>query len=150
MREYDIYIIKDHIANEYFGLEGKLFSLFQENRYANGRLKEVTDMQIHFIKESINISKLDQLLYSRLHEKKGYAKEGNNHFIRLLNKKSQAGVYLDEHHITLFSEGTYDAEACFFEVLRHSNKCFIAMEFEEQRYGWLKPVRTLDLVEYSI
>ncbi|MFA9557986.1 sporulation inhibitor of replication protein SirA [Evansella sp. AB-rgal1] len=147
MREYEIYIIKDEIAIEYFGLEGKLFNLFQENRFAKGKLKDVTDKQINFIVEPINIAKLEDIIVSRLQKSVGYSADSNKHFIRLPDKNSQAGLYLDDNYLTLFSEGTYDAEACFFEILRYYHSYFIAMEFEQQRYGWLKPLKSIDYVQ---
>ncbi|MCD8510147.1 MAG: sporulation inhibitor of replication protein SirA [Bacillus sp. (in: Bacteria)] len=147
MREYDIYIIRKDIANDYYGLEGKLFHLFEENRFAKGELKQVTTDQINYIIEPINLSILQEVLVDNLSEIDGYDYEDNKHFIRMKERDSQAGLYLDENHLTLFSEGTFDAEACFFEVLRSFHSYFIAMEFDQKRYGWLKPVKALEMVQ---
>ncbi|MDQ0253613.1 hypothetical protein J2S74_000985 [Evansella vedderi] len=149
MREYDIYIIREDIANDYYGLEGKLFRLFDENRFAKGELKNVTDNQIDFIIEPIDVIRLQRMLQKNLSGTVGYEMEDNKHFIRMKEKNSQAGLYIDENHLTLFSEGTLDAEACFFEVLRHYHPFFIAMEFDQRRYGWLRPVKSLEIVHQS-
>ncbi|MDG5789048.1 sporulation inhibitor of replication protein SirA [Evansella sp. AB-P1] len=148
MREYDIYIIRDEIANEYFGQEDKIFHLFKENRYAKGRLKDVTDKQIDYIINHINTNKLHNIIINKLSKTPGFSMDHNKYFVRMPGKTSQAGLYLEEKKITLFSEGTYDAEACFFEILRFYHSYFIAMEFDEKRYGWLKPIRTLEFVHH--
>ncbi|MBU9714393.1 sporulation inhibitor of replication protein SirA [Evansella tamaricis] len=149
MREYEIYIIREEIANAYFGLETKLFRLFQENRSAKGNLKEVTDRQIDFIIKSINKERLHVYLQNELKNKYGYSVVDFKHYIIMDEENSQAGLYIHDDYITLYSEGSYDAEACFFEVLRQYHSFFLAMEYSQNRYGWLKPIKSLDIVQQS-
>ncbi|SDY68110.1 Protein of unknown function [Evansella caseinilytica] len=148
MREYNIYIIKDDVANDYYGLEAKLFQLFEENRRAKGYLKEVTDQQIRFIIKPVAIGSLDKFIRQQLQDVEGYSCMGNKHFIIMDEMNSQSGLYLDREHITLFSEGAYDAEACFFEVLRKFHPYFMAIDFVHKRYGWLRPIKSLEFVQY--
>ncbi|MBU9722642.1 MULTISPECIES: sporulation inhibitor of replication protein SirA [Bacillaceae] len=149
MREYEIYVIREEIANTYYGLETKLYQLFKENRAAQGNLKEITDKQIQFIIGAINYDQLQVYLNKELEHKEAYSFTNNKHYIIMDEENSQAGLYIHEDYITLYSEGGYDAEACFFEALRRFHPYFLAMEFSQGRYGWLKPLKSLDVVQHS-
>lgn len=141
MREYNIYIIQKEIAYEYYGIENKLFQLFEENYFSKGKLKEITNKQIQYIIEKIPVHQLEEIIFQTLKGKKEYKKEKDGHIIYLTDSNSYAKLFLDEWQITLLAKGTYDAEARFYEILREYYPFFMALEFTEKRYGWLKPLK---------
>lgn len=146
MREYKIYIIQKDVAYDFYGTEEKLFQLFKENFFAKGKLKEITDKQIQYIIEKIPVNQLEQAIFRSLNGVKGYNKKHQQHFLRIPNMNSNAGLYVNDREITLFADGTYDAEARFYEILREFHPFFIALEFTEKRYGWLKPLKFIETV----
>ena len=148
MREYHIYIIQESIASEFYGMETKLFQLFQENREAKGKLKEATDKQIAFVAGGIRKSELHTHLKQHLKNTEGYILSENKHFIMSPDRRSQSALSIYEKHLKLFSEGTQDSEACFFEALRQFHPYFIAMDFKENSYGWLKPFKTMEMAQH--
>ncbi|UTR10773.1 sporulation inhibitor of replication protein SirA [Evansella sp. LMS18] len=149
MREYHIYKIREDVALDYYGMETKLFQLFQENREAKGRLKEATEKQIQYIIQQVNKVEIQDHLNKYLRETEGYIMRDNKHYIMSPKRNSQAGLCIYKMHIKLFSEGSQDSEACFFEALRNYDGTFIAMDFSREQYGWLKPLKSLEIAELS-
>ena len=39
------------------------------------------------------------------------------------------------------AEGNYEAETAFFECIRKCGASFLAIDFEHEQFGWLKPIK---------
>ncbi|MGJ9381571.1 MULTISPECIES: sporulation inhibitor of replication protein SirA [Salipaludibacillus] len=149
MRRYDIILVNEEVAYMYNGMEKKLFHLFVENYYAKGILKTITDLQINYIKNDYHIDELDTFLFEALGKEDDYHYSFEKHILQLDKYKSYARLILSKNKIILYADGSLDAETMFFEVLRNFRPYFLAISVQSKRYGWLKPIRPLDMaIEY--
>ncbi|OCA89298.1 hypothetical protein A8F94_23940 [Bacillus sp. FJAT-27225] len=141
MRKYELYLIKEEFASHYFGRERIFFYLFRENRQAEGELKKVTDLQIKYITRPLPVLRIHQLLHKQLEKTKGFSVENGIYKIEVNGKFSTATLAVFEQHIVVSANGGYEAETAFFEVLRKCESSFLAIDLDNKRYGWLKPIK---------
>ncbi|MGD6794715.1 sporulation inhibitor of replication protein SirA [Metabacillus indicus] len=143
MRHYTVYLIEEEFANHFFGREVKLFQLFQEFMRTSPEQPEFIHLkkQITYITRHIPKDYIDDMISSSLYGRYNYAFSHNRHHIE--SESMQGGAILEtgDRSVTVTSEGSFDMEAIFFEVLRKADSCFLAMDFEEKRHGWLKPIK---------
>ncbi|UCZ51627.1 sporulation inhibitor of replication protein SirA [Bacillus shivajii] len=148
MRIYYVYVIREEFASLYYGLEQKLFRLFLENRQSNGKLKEITKMQIEYISEKVDQNELYDYLLANVQNTKGM-NVCNGEKLTINHKRSYAELTMKDQFVQIQAEGLLDAEVTFFELLRQYNPYFLAMDFKSNRCGWLKPIRTLKYANHS-
>lgn len=141
VRTYQLYLIEDEFAAHYFGRERMFFQLFQEHEKANGELKFITKKQINYITKTVEVLKIHQLIQKQLGKIKGFIAEHGTYSIELSGKLSTAKLEVFQEYITVVASGSYEAETAFFEVLRKCETSFLAIDFEHQRFGWLKPIK---------
>ncbi len=147
MRKYEIVLMREDVALMYRGMEKKLFQLFKENRLATGLLKTITRSQINYITRTIPEKQINQVIYHTLFHNKDYSNIGNNHRINFKREHSNATLTVTQDKILLEADGNLDAETSFFEILRHYQHYFLALNYKNNEYGWLRPLRALDIVQ---
>ena len=145
MRHYQLYLIVDEFASHYFGRERMFFQLFQEYKEAVGHLKMILNEQIHFITRPIQTLKVQQVLNQSVQRIKTL--HGNNGIYSIeIGSRSFAKLEIRERYIEIESSGDYEAETIFFEVLRKIESSFLAVDFENYRCSWLKPIKETNFV----
>lgn len=141
MRQYEIYLIEEEFASHYFGRESKIYQLFLEYYRTTSMKKVLLQKQIHFITKPIPSSIIHQLVKAKLKKRKDYVQTKQSYQIQMPNGRSTAELEINDHFIIIKSTGTYEAETIFFEILRKYSSCFLAMDYEHNRYGWLNPIK---------
>ncbi|WP_161524683.1 sporulation inhibitor of replication protein SirA [Alteribacter lacisalsi] len=148
MRSYDLFLINEEVALIYYGFESKLFHLFKENCLAEDNLKEITSRQVHYIRKSINDNDLNSWLRQACLNVKGY--EQKSPFVHCFSSsdhKSRAVLTVGKNKVTLESEGSFELETEIFDILRDYDDYFFAADYQNERYGWLKPLKSFRIVE---
>jgi hypothetical protein len=143
VRHYYIYLIEEEFASHYFGRESKIYHLFQDFHWTTVRSNHVDTLekQINYITKPIPKLFIDQLLSSHLANRMDYQKVHNIHKVELKKNIGNATMIIKDRYIELSSNGSYEAETIFFEVLRKFDPCFLAMDLQDERYGWLNPIK---------
>ncbi|MDR0137471.1 sporulation inhibitor of replication protein SirA [Metabacillus idriensis] len=143
MRHYYVYLIEEEFANHFFGREAKLFHLFQEYLRTSPEQLEFNHLykQIRYVTKSISAESIDHMIESSLTNRYNYAHIEGHHRIDSESKRGNALLQVRDQYIEVTSIGSFDMEAIFFEILRKIDSCFLAMDFEAKRYGWLKPIK---------
>jgi hypothetical protein len=148
VRHYYIYLIEEEFASHYFGRESKIFHLFQDFHWTTVRSNhnDTLEKQINFITRSIPMQKINQLLETNLANRVLDQKVNHVHKIELNNQRGNAILSVKKRYLELTSYGSYEAETIFFEVLRKFDPCFLAMDLNGERYGWLNPIKERNFV----
>jgi hypothetical protein len=140
MRNYQMHLIVDEFASQFFGRERVFFQLFTEYENAFGEYKNLLEKQIHFITKPIQKLKIKKNLTEVFHAAHFFSIKNGIFEIDITNR-SFAQLEIYENFIILKSSGNYEAETYFFEVLRKCESTFIAVDRERQRCVWLKPIK---------
>lgn len=147
MRHYTIYLIEDDVAKSYFGKEDKLYDLFKEARQTRHPLyRRQLERQIQYITKIIPLFYFDKKLVEMLDKTPGYQLIGNKHMMKGFKGDSYAELAISEQYIVMKASGSFEAETSFFEALRQMTPYFIAVDFNHDRYGWLKPIKNAHLI----
>jgi hypothetical protein len=141
VRVYQLYLIEDEFANHYFGRERMFFKLFLESKTSLGELNQVINKQINYITKPCPSLRIHQMLHQHLSKMKGFTYENGAYKVELIGKTSNAKLKIEDSYVLVEADGSYEAEAIFFEVLRKCEPSFLAIDLEHERYGWLKPIR---------
>lgn len=147
MRHYEMYLIKQEIAAQYGGKELLLYQLFNEKKTAvQKEVKDLLDKQIEFITEPIPVIDVNRYLVTELGGFRTYEYRNGGHCLTIIQSKSDGSLFVRQGKINIYSNGTYEAETIFFEVLRKLTPSFFAIDFQSERYGWLNPLKKQKLV----
>jgi hypothetical protein len=141
LRVYQLYLIEDEFANHYFGRERMFFELFLESINTFGELNTIINKQIKYITKPCPALRIHQMIYNQLSKMKGFYSENGVYKVELAGKTSCATLKIEDGCVLVTADGSYEAEAIFFEVLRKCEPSFLAIDIEHQRYGWLKPIK---------
>ncbi len=141
MRNYKIYLFEEEFATHYFGRESMLYNLFLEHNRSSYNKKDLIEKQIKFITRPIPSFRIHQAIEIALKNYHSYRTFSSSHILKFQIPKSAAKISVYDRHIELQSEGTIEAETIFFEILRKYDSCFLAMDYERDRYGWLNPIK---------
>lgn len=142
MRHYYIYLIEEEFANHYFGRESKIYHLFLEfDRTSVMYKKKLLKMQIDYVTKPIHSLRIHQLIETQLKKRTDYYLDRNAHVLLQANNRSHAKLVVHDRYLSLQANGNYEAETIFFEILRKENRCFLAMDLQMDRYGWLAPIK---------
>ncbi|WP_371932680.1 sporulation inhibitor of replication protein SirA [Bacillus carboniphilus] len=79
-----------------------------------------------------------ELVKKQLEEKKDI--QTKNGLTYKLNGEENS-VHIFKKHFLLETDGNIESEAYFFELLRRYDSCFFAMDFKNELYGWLNPIK---------
>ena len=141
MRTYKLYLIEDEFASHYFGREKMFFELFQEKYHFEGELKTIIEKQIDYITKPIPSLQIHKLIHQRLGKNKDFSIKRGIYYIEKMGSVNFAQLQVFERFILVQAKGSYDSETIFFEVLRKCETSFLAIDFNNQRFGWLKPIK---------
>lgn len=141
MRNYRIYLIVDEFAHHYFGREKLFFNLFLEYTLSSGRQKGILQKQIEYITKPVPAAALQNILEKLSLRNKDFLCKDGVYYIEKKYGKSRAALKLDDEYIQLHADGDFEAETAFFECIRKYESSFLAIDLENNRYGWLKPVK---------
>ncbi|AZB43048.1 sporulation inhibitor of replication protein SirA [Bacillus sp. FJAT-42376] len=142
MRHYYVYLIEEEFASHYFGKEAKIFDLIRHYQWTSvyDGSYNVLERQVQYISRDIPSRQIHELLTGYLSLRKGYRQVGHLHRIVLSGEIGQATLMIKERYIEIDAQGSFEAETIFFEILRKLDPCFLAMDFQSQRFGWLNPI----------
>ncbi|WP_078427007.1 sporulation inhibitor of replication protein SirA [Alkalihalobacterium alkalinitrilicum] len=146
MRKYDIYLINGDVSQHYFGQESKLFHLFLDEIRAADENKAIIKKQIKYISNPIPVVELQHRLLSSFKHRTDYFFFDHTHRLQISEPFSKAQMFIFPDYIHLVSEGSYEAETMFFEVMRKLSPSFFALDVSTYRYGWLNPIKQVKLV----
>ncbi|ASS91316.1 MAG: DUF2522 domain-containing protein [Bacillaceae bacterium] len=143
MRHFYLYLIKKEFAEHFYHRESKIFQLYQEFFWTRKThpIFEQLERQVNYISRAIPISEIDLLLQSFLSHRNHYQKVSSIHAIQMENQKGQATMVLKERYIEMICTGSFDGELLFFDILGKFDPYFFAMDFTNERYGWLSPIK---------
>ncbi|WP_099355289.1 sporulation inhibitor of replication protein SirA [Fredinandcohnia onubensis] len=141
MREYHIYLIEEEFATHYFGRESLIYHLFLEHNQSNHERKEILNKQIDFITRAIPSLRIHQKIEGSLAHYSYYRRQSHMHTLEWNEFNSFAKLTIHNDSIHLESTGSFEAETAFFEILRKYDRCFLAMDFNANKYGWLNPIK---------
>ena len=137
MRNYQIYLIEDEFAAHYYGREKLFFNLFFEYMHANGELKDILRKQINYVTKPLPSIRLSEALLKSMGSQ---TKEGM-FFTKSKAGDGKAALAIRKDHLLLKADGDYEAETAFFECIRKCGGGYLALDFQNQKYGWLKPIK---------
>jgi hypothetical protein len=142
MRRYRIYWLEEEFANHYFGRERMFYRLFLELKSERSQeMKSILQKQVQYITKSIPIFHIQQFIEMELKGMQGYQLTEKGHVIEVKDGSSYACLTVSDQSINLIGTGRYEAEMLFFDVLRKWDSRFLAIDFEQARYGWLSPIK---------
>ncbi|WP_158598379.1 sporulation inhibitor of replication protein SirA [Falsibacillus albus] len=141
MRCYQIYFIEDEFAKFYYGREKMFFQLFFEQKQSFGELKYILDQQVHFITRPIPYLPFQRLLIQQMQKRKDLTQNGKCFKIGDSPQLNGAEMQIGNRMLQLNAWGSYDSEFAFFEVLRQFEGRLLAIDLENQRFGWVKPIK---------
>lgn len=140
MRTYYLYLIEDEFAKNYFGREIMFFQLFKEYEESKLPIKSIIEKQINYITKPIPGIRLHQYLGQHLSRMAGFSYKKGTYFLKD-GKNSYAELKIFDRYLHLIGKGNFNAETTFFEILRKYEGAYFAVDIENERYGWLKPVK---------
>ncbi|PLT32101.1 sporulation inhibitor of replication protein SirA [Bacillus sp. V5-8f] len=141
MRNYRIYLIEDEFAHHFYGRERLFFNLFLEYTNSSGRQKSILHKQIEYITRSIPVAALKNILEKLSIRNKEFLYKDGIYYLEKRTGKSKAVLKLGNEFLALQADGNFEAETSFFECIRKYESGFLAIDLENHRYGWLKPVK---------
>ncbi|WP_026689800.1 sporulation inhibitor of replication protein SirA [Alteribacter aurantiacus] len=147
MRTYEVFLINEEVAYIYYGFESKLFHLFKEHQQATKPLKEITGRQVHYILKPFDHKDLNEWLHDKLKDNKSYSSSLFYHALQFNDKKSQATIEVKADRLVIQSSGTFEAEMLLFDTLKKYDDFFLAVDYDREKYGWLRPLKSLRIVE---
>jgi len=144
MRNYYIYLLKEDVAYEYFGKEFLIYNLFLEKlREHRAAHLQLLMSQIKYITNSISVIEINRFIEKNLPVEIVQRHDTTEFRYRPSTSMNYSFATLEvfDLYLKLSSEGSYEAETHFFEILRKYNSCFLAMDFENGDFGWLNPIK---------
>ncbi|MBS4207475.1 sporulation inhibitor of replication protein SirA [Bacillus sp. FJAT-50079] len=140
MRTYFIYLIKDEFANYFYGRENKFYELFVADRYEHGEMKNIVKKQIQYITKPLPHLDLHRHFADSVQSKNFYIK-GKSYYVGIPKGKKDAELLIGERSLKVNANGGFESESVFFEALRKFDGRFLAVDLENNRYGWIKPIK---------
>ncbi|MCM3237590.1 sporulation inhibitor of replication protein SirA [Heyndrickxia oleronia] len=141
MRAYQIYLIEDEVAEYYYGRERMFYDLFIEYFHVSGRLKQIIRRQIEYITKPIPVLHIQYLVGQAFAKKKELIVEDHVYKFRDSDRTNGVELMIGENSLRLQAWGKFDSESAFLEILRKYDGRLLAIDFENERYGWIKPIK---------
>ncbi|MCM3364869.1 sporulation inhibitor of replication protein SirA [Niallia sp. MER TA 168] len=146
MRRYQLYLIKEKVAIHYNGRERLFYNLFSDHTKTDDeQLKRILQKQVDFITLPISKWMMENQLYADLQQNKSFQLKDGVFYIDNGNL-SKASLTVEENYLSIEADGYYDAESIFFEIIRKHEPSFLAIDVENGRFGWLKPIKERNFV----
>jgi len=150
MRRYDLYIIDDEVARDFFGKESKLNRLFQAAFYEKQSEERLQlERQVNYITKTIPMFRIKTLLERALKEVSDYKLDSKDWELTLRSEDSRRVMclQLDQKKCVLWSSGDLLTETLIFDKLREIDPYFLAVDRSNERCGWLRPIKTLRMIK---
>lgn len=145
MRRYDLYIIEDSFANYYYGREYFFYNLFKEYERANRKMKPILEKQVEYISSSIPVIRIHRQLVEQLKTRDDFYMKNGMFLIE--NSRGSASFKIQTDKCILQSRGSFDIDMVFMEALRKTDFNFLAIDIENERFGWVKPIKEMTYLE---
>ncbi|CAI9385818.1 MULTISPECIES: sporulation inhibitor of replication protein SirA [Bacillaceae] len=146
MRRYQLYLIKEKVAIHYNGRERLFYNLFSDHTKTDDeQLKRILQKQVDFITLPISKWMIENQLYAALQQNKSFQLKDGVFYIDNGNL-SKASLTVEKNYLSIEADGYYDAESIFFEIIRKHEPSFLAIDVENGRFGWLKPIKERNFV----
>lgn len=139
MRNYELYIIDELVADYFYGREQMFFHLFKDLHESQSKIREILLKQVEYITKPIPSFHIYTHIMQDLQSRTDFYMK-NDAFI-IENKRGKAELTIGKRQVVVRSSGSVDAEMIFMETLRKSEYNFLALDLENERYGWLKPLK---------
>jgi hypothetical protein len=141
MKFYRLYWIKEEIADYFYGRERSFYNLFRESKYVTGKMEEVVRKQVDYITCSIPFLPFNRAISQALASKRDIIQTDNQFYIESTCGHNTAKICLLDRHIEIELQGHSDWEAYIFELLRKLDGRLLAIDIENEQFGWLKPIK---------
>ncbi|MFC7784249.1 MULTISPECIES: sporulation inhibitor of replication protein SirA [unclassified Rossellomorea] len=139
MRNYQIYWIEETFVQHYYGRERMFYQLFSDWEASSGDLHDIISKQVEYITKPIPYLPTQRLLQHELMKVEGAAWVDSVATIE--RGASGATLVLNEKWMTLNTWGQDESEYIFFEILRKNMGQLLAIDIQNERFGWLKPIK---------
>lgn len=116
------------------------FRLFKEYEQSHGEMQTILLKQIYYITNPTPSIRLHQYLQQQLQKTKGLRMDQGSYIIEY-GRNSSARLRIFERNLSLEANGSFEAETHFFELLRKYEGTYLAIDIENERCGWLKPIK---------
>ncbi|WAA13504.1 sporulation inhibitor of replication protein SirA [Fervidibacillus halotolerans] len=139
MRQYDLYIIEDLFAIYFYGREQMFFQLFKECHESGEGIKDILIKQVEYITKPIPT----KYIYSHILQELGKRTDliiKRKSFL-IVNKRGDTELFLEHKKLHVKSSGDMFAEFIFMDTLKSLDIHFFALDLENERFGWLKPLK---------
>lgn len=146
MRTYQIYFIEDEFAHHFFGRERLFFNLFLEYIQTTGYLRSILQKQIEYVTKTIPKKQVESVIKQQMQQTKNFYNHNGKYYIENSKGMSRASLIIHDDVLILKAEGDYVAETAFFECIRKCGASFLAVDFDHERFGWLKPLKVRKFV----
>ncbi|SFC09752.1 Protein of unknown function [Bacillus sp. OV322] len=141
MRNYRIYLIEDEFAYHFYGREKMFFNLFLEYTNASGEKKSILQKQIEYVTKTIPEKQLQSEIKNKTTKKNNITSQNGVYLLDNTRGFSKAALIIHVDYLALKADGNFEAETAFFECIRKCDSNFLALDFDNNRYGWLKPIK---------
>lgn len=141
MRSYQIYSIEKEVAEYYYGRERMFYDLFFQYLYVSGNLKEIIRKQIKYITKPLPILSIHHLMNQSLAKKNELIWDGRKYHMKGNTHENGVEFQLEEQKLLIQAWGNYDSESIFLEALRKFDGRLLAIDIENERFGWIKPIK---------
>lgn len=139
MRNYQIYWIEEMFVQHYYGRERIFYQLFSEWEASSGELHDIISKQVNYITRPIPYLPTQRLLQHEIIKIEGATWVDSVATIERID--SGATLVLNEKWMTLNAWGQDESEYVFFEILRRNMGQLLAIDIQNERFGWLKPIK---------
>ncbi|WP_456271437.1 sporulation inhibitor of replication protein SirA [Bacillus sp. AK031] len=141
MKSYRLYWIEDEIADYFYGRERSFFNLFLDGTRCSGELKEIINKQIHYVTKPIPFLPFNRSIAQALANRRDYIQQDNKYYIESPCGNNTAVIEVLDNMIGVELTGHSDWEAYIFELLRKLDGRLLAIDLNNEQFGWLKPIK---------
>ncbi|MBS4172622.1 sporulation inhibitor of replication protein SirA [Bacillus sp. FJAT-49736] len=141
MRSYQIYSIENEVADYYYGRERMFYDLFLQYLYVSGSLKEIIRKQINYITKPFPILNIHHLLNQSFLRKSEMIWDGEKYLSKRNSSENGVELQIREQMLILHAWGHFDSESIFLEALKKYDGRLLAIDIENERFGWIKPLK---------
>lgn len=145
VRRYIIYLLETDVAKNYIGKEKMLYQLFYEAENKISPYQSIVKKQINYITRKIELVDLHTTFMTELKNVLKSYERGKLYEVQIDKSVSRAVLIVKPNYLSIYSYGSLEAEAAFFEVLRKMESSFLAIDFKNDNYGWLNPTKQMEL-----
>lgn len=126
-------------VQHYYGRERIFYQLFSEWEASSGELHDIISKQVNYITRPIPYLPTQRLLQHEIIKIEGATWVDSVATIERID--SGATLVLNEKWMTLNAWGHDESEYVFFEILRRNMGQLLAIDIQNERFGWLKPIK---------